>query len=156
MFISPIFLEISLILNMLDLHYCMSIIHNFMCTSLTTFKKRFHCISSQIISTIFFKKKVLHSFILVKISPIPKYKNYKKMTKLLDNLFIFILHIQISWMNFKSIQAKKFLDLNYFIFQSKIFFLSRSECHINPLKSVGLYDFIYFVSFNKAPKYSCA
>ena len=59
-------------------------------------------------------------------------------------------------MNFKSIQAKSFWTSTIPYFSPKSFFLSRSECQISPLKSVGLSDFIYLVSINKAPKYAWA
>ena len=59
-------------------------------------------------------------------------------------------------MNFKSIQAKSFWTSTIPYFSPKSFFLSRSECQISPLKSVGLSDFIYLVSINKALKYAWA
>ena len=64
------------------------------------------------------------SFILAKISSIPKIQKItKKITKLLsDKLFIFNLHIQISWMNFNSTSAKSFWTSIISYIQSKIFF----------------------------------
>ena len=63
------------------------------------------------------------SFILAKISSIPK---IQKITKKLQNfyqiLFIFNLHIQISWMNFNSTSAKSFWTSIISYIQSKIFF----------------------------------